>query len=157
MHAQHAELDRVRRAQAGASSSRAAESSQSDLEDRLADVVRRAEEAEFELTKRVSTNTFCKGGVDTPHNGVDTIPHTPRQKAEEMLRLCRHESKSRSTQDEIWSTLDLVPRTVCLQNGTGGRRRMRSGRHWTSFPEQFGTGGRHHHQGRSTHYGKIAT
>ncbi|MQL97552.1 hypothetical protein Taro_030244 [Colocasia esculenta] len=86
------------------------------------------------------TNTFCKGGVDTPHNGVDTTPQNPRQKAEEMLRLCRHESKNRSTrvvdtdqeqvdtgprsqnslfaewdrrstQDEGKSTLDLVPRT----------------------------------------------
>ncbi|MQL82241.1 hypothetical protein Taro_014713 [Colocasia esculenta] len=35
-----------------------------------------------------------------------------------------------------------------------GRRRMRAGRHWTSFPEQpifrIGTAGRHNHQSRST-------
>ncbi|MQL69603.1 hypothetical protein Taro_001897 [Colocasia esculenta] len=54
------------------------------------------------------TSTFCKDGVDTPHNGVDTTPQTQRQKAEEMLRL--------STQDEGRSTLDLVPRTACFQN-----------------------------------------
>ncbi|MQM05876.1 hypothetical protein Taro_038693 [Colocasia esculenta] len=67
----------------------------------------------------------------------------------------------RSTQDEGRSTLDLVPRTIyfqnwdsrstlppeqvdtgsiprtiCLQNGTAGRCKMRAGRHWTSFPEQ---------------------
>ncbi|MQM06077.1 hypothetical protein Taro_038898 [Colocasia esculenta] len=47
------ELDWVRRAtEAGASSSRAVEGSQSDLEDRLAAVVRRAEEARVELAKR---------------------------------------------------------------------------------------------------------
>ncbi|MQL95925.1 hypothetical protein Taro_028595 [Colocasia esculenta] len=47
------ELDRVRRAEeADASSSRAAENSQSDLEDRLAAVVRRAEEARAELAER---------------------------------------------------------------------------------------------------------
>ena len=92
----------------------------------------------------------------------------------------------RSTQNEGRSTLDLVPRiayfqnwdsrstpppgqvdtgsiprTACLQNGTAGRRKMRAGRHWTSFPEQpvvrFGTVCRHHHQGRSTHYGNIPT
>ncbi|MQL76762.1 hypothetical protein Taro_009159 [Colocasia esculenta] len=47
-----AELERVRRAQFGASSSRAAESSQSDLEDRLADAVKRAEEARAKLAER---------------------------------------------------------------------------------------------------------
>ncbi|MQM00942.1 hypothetical protein Taro_033693, partial [Colocasia esculenta] len=95
-----------------------------------------------ELKKMRSTNTFCKGGVDTPHNGVDTIPQTQRQKAEEMLNCVdtsqkagRHESQIpgirllRSTLIRIRSTLDLVPRTICLQNGTGGRRRMKVGRH----------------------------
>ncbi|MQL87665.1 hypothetical protein Taro_020218 [Colocasia esculenta] len=47
----HAELDRVRRTQTGASSSRVAEGSQSDLEDRLAAAVRRAEEAQAELAE----------------------------------------------------------------------------------------------------------
>ncbi|MQM07792.1 hypothetical protein Taro_040634, partial [Colocasia esculenta] len=47
------ELERVRRAAgAGASSSRVPESSQSDLEDRLAASVRRAEEAQTELAER---------------------------------------------------------------------------------------------------------
>ncbi|MQL92787.1 hypothetical protein Taro_025419 [Colocasia esculenta] len=47
------ELERVRRAAgAGASSSTAPESSQSDLEDRLAAAVRRAEEAQAELAER---------------------------------------------------------------------------------------------------------
>ncbi|MQM13068.1 hypothetical protein Taro_045990 [Colocasia esculenta] len=47
------ELERVRRAAAtGASSSRPAEGSQSDLEDRLAAIVRRAEEAQTELAER---------------------------------------------------------------------------------------------------------
>ncbi|MQL82098.1 hypothetical protein Taro_014564 [Colocasia esculenta] len=133
---------------------------------------------EFKIMQRPGTKTFCKDGVDTPHNGVDTTPQTQRQKTDEMLRL--------STQDEGRSTLDLVPRTtcfqnwdsrstpppgqvdtgsiprtVCLQNGTAGQHKMRAGRHWTSFPEQpvfrFGTVCRHHHQGRSTHYGKIPT
>ncbi|MQM08910.1 hypothetical protein Taro_041768 [Colocasia esculenta] len=49
-----AELERVRRAQAGASSSRAVESSQSDPEDRLVDAVRRAEDAQAELVERVA-------------------------------------------------------------------------------------------------------
>ncbi|MQL96822.1 hypothetical protein Taro_029505 [Colocasia esculenta] len=50
---QRRELERVRRAAAGgASSSRAAESSQSDLEDRLAAAVRRAKETQAELAKR---------------------------------------------------------------------------------------------------------
>ncbi|MQM10760.1 hypothetical protein Taro_043657 [Colocasia esculenta] len=47
------ELERVRRAAgSGASSSRAVEGSQSDLEDRLAAAVRRAEEAQTELAER---------------------------------------------------------------------------------------------------------
>ncbi|MQM12031.1 hypothetical protein Taro_044942 [Colocasia esculenta] len=50
-----AELETVRRAQAGASSSRAAvETSQSDLEDRLTDAVRRAEEARADLAEWVT-------------------------------------------------------------------------------------------------------
>ncbi|MQL77284.1 hypothetical protein Taro_009690 [Colocasia esculenta] len=51
--AEQLELERVRRAVgAGASSSRAVEGSQSDLEDRLAAAVRRAEEARTELAER---------------------------------------------------------------------------------------------------------
>ncbi|MQL94025.1 hypothetical protein Taro_026677 [Colocasia esculenta] len=50
-----AELESVRRAQAGASSSKAAvETTQSDLEDRLADAVRRAEEARADLVEQVT-------------------------------------------------------------------------------------------------------
>ncbi|MQL86669.1 hypothetical protein Taro_019201 [Colocasia esculenta] len=50
-----AELERVRRAQAGASSSTAAvETSQSDLEIRLVDAVKRAEEAQADLAERVT-------------------------------------------------------------------------------------------------------
>ncbi|MQL87553.1 hypothetical protein Taro_020099 [Colocasia esculenta] len=53
LHVQRKELERVRRAAgAGASSSRAVKASQSDLEDRLAAVVRRAEEAQTELAER---------------------------------------------------------------------------------------------------------
>ncbi|MQM11586.1 hypothetical protein Taro_044500, partial [Colocasia esculenta] len=47
-----AELDRVRRTQTGASSSRVAGGSQSDLEDRLAAAVRKAKEAQAELAER---------------------------------------------------------------------------------------------------------
>ncbi|MQM18790.1 hypothetical protein Taro_051786, partial [Colocasia esculenta] len=46
------ELDRARRTHRGASSSRATEDSQSDLVDRLAGAVRRAEEAEASLAER---------------------------------------------------------------------------------------------------------
>ncbi|MQL83282.1 hypothetical protein Taro_015778 [Colocasia esculenta] len=48
---ERAELERVRRAQTGASSSRVAEGSQSDLEDRLAAAVKRAEESQAELAE----------------------------------------------------------------------------------------------------------
>ncbi|MQL73542.1 hypothetical protein Taro_005894 [Colocasia esculenta] len=52
------ELERVRRAAgAGASSSRVAEGSQSDLEDRLATAVRRAKETQTELAERVDAAT----------------------------------------------------------------------------------------------------
>ncbi|MQM19286.1 hypothetical protein Taro_052287 [Colocasia esculenta] len=51
--AEQLELERVRRAAgSGASSSRAAEGSQSDLEDRLTAAVRRAEEAQTKLAER---------------------------------------------------------------------------------------------------------
>ncbi|MQM17281.1 hypothetical protein Taro_050250 [Colocasia esculenta] len=67
------ELERVRRAAAaGASSSRAVEGPQSDLEDRLAAAVRRAEEthtdlAERETALRVATDraTELQGQVDS--------------------------------------------------------------------------------------------
>ncbi|MQM17267.1 hypothetical protein Taro_050236 [Colocasia esculenta] len=67
------ELDRVRRAaEAGASSSRAAEGSQSDLEDRLAAAVRTAKEAWAELAERetelrtaTDRATQLQGQVDT--------------------------------------------------------------------------------------------
>ncbi|MQL68332.1 hypothetical protein Taro_000600 [Colocasia esculenta] len=67
-----AELERVRRALSGASSSKAAEISQSDLEDRLADAVRRAEEARAELVERetelrtaIDRAAQLQGRVDT--------------------------------------------------------------------------------------------
>ncbi|MQM17518.1 hypothetical protein Taro_050490 [Colocasia esculenta] len=97
----------------------------------------------------VGTNTFCKRSVDTLHNGVDIITQIQRQKDEKMLRLCRHISKSVSTRvvdsgnqttqvDALSGQVDTgsVPRTVCFKI-------------WAVC--------RHHHQGRSTHYGKFAT
>ncbi|MQL77719.1 hypothetical protein Taro_010143 [Colocasia esculenta] len=117
------------------------------------------------------TKTFCKDGVDTPHNGVDTTPQTQKQKDEEMIRLltldlaprtaCFQNWDSRSTPPPGQLDTGSIPRTACLQNRTASQRNMRAGRHWTSFPEhpvvRFGTVCRHHHQGRSTHYGNIPT
>ncbi|MQL76351.1 hypothetical protein Taro_008745 [Colocasia esculenta] len=67
------ELERVRRAAgAGTSSSRVVESSQSDLEDRLAAAMRRAEEAQAELAERetalgaaIDRATQLQGQVDS--------------------------------------------------------------------------------------------
>ncbi|MQL67854.1 hypothetical protein Taro_000109 [Colocasia esculenta] len=62
------ELERVRRAAAGgASSSRATEGPQLDLEDRLAAAVRRAEETQADLAERAATDqaTELQGQVDS--------------------------------------------------------------------------------------------
>ncbi|MQL97125.1 hypothetical protein Taro_029814 [Colocasia esculenta] len=75
------ELERVRRvAGAGASSSRAAEGSQTDLEDQLAAAVRKAEEAQTELAERereLRTATDCasqlQGQVDAATGERDRL------------------------------------------------------------------------------------
>ncbi|MQL71585.1 hypothetical protein Taro_003921 [Colocasia esculenta] len=78
-------------------------------------------------------------------------------------------ANDRSTQDEGKSTLDLAPRTVCLKNGTAGRRKMRAGRHWiisqNSLFSELGQevdtttrAGRHHIYPVSTHsLGQVDT
>ncbi|MQL82089.1 hypothetical protein Taro_014550 [Colocasia esculenta] len=68
-----AELERVRRAQSSASSSRVAESSQSDLEDRLADAVRRAEEARAELAEQETELRTATDRVAQLQGQVDTV------------------------------------------------------------------------------------
>ncbi|MQM20062.1 hypothetical protein Taro_053075 [Colocasia esculenta] len=68
------ELDRVRRAaEAGASSSRAVEGSQSDLEDRLAAAVRRAEEARAELAERETELRTATDRATQLQGQVDTV------------------------------------------------------------------------------------
>ncbi|MQL81242.1 hypothetical protein Taro_013698 [Colocasia esculenta] len=67
------ELERVRRAVGtGASSSRVAEGSQSDLEDRLAAALRRAEEAQTELAKQERELTTATDRVSQLQGQVDT-------------------------------------------------------------------------------------
>ncbi|MQL95823.1 hypothetical protein Taro_028490 [Colocasia esculenta] len=63
-HVQHVELTRLRATQAGLSSSRAAaETSQSDLDDRMARALRRVEEAETTLEERVAELRTATGQV----------------------------------------------------------------------------------------------
>ncbi|MQL73694.1 hypothetical protein Taro_006036, partial [Colocasia esculenta] len=76
--------------------------------------------------------------------------HTPQ--------WCRHntsdsKAKSRRNAKTVLTLVKKQVDTSCKfqELDYPGRRRMRAGRHWTSFPEQpvfrIGTAGRHHHQG----------
>ncbi|MQM03253.1 hypothetical protein Taro_036028, partial [Colocasia esculenta] len=92
------------------------------------------------------TNIYCKGGVDTPHTGVDTMLQVLRQKIKKWStsvdtrpgqvdtrdRSQRNKSTdfySRSTPDGIRSTLESLPRRPVLQLATAGRHYSISGRH----------------------------
>ncbi|MQM22738.1 hypothetical protein Taro_055795 [Colocasia esculenta] len=71
---------------------------------------------EFKIMQRPGTNTFCKGSVDTPHNGVDTTPQTQRQKAEEMLRLQALILKDFNAKAEIIARAPIIVRWNPLVN-----------------------------------------
>ncbi|MQM00185.1 hypothetical protein Taro_032916 [Colocasia esculenta] len=68
---------------------------------------------------------------------------------------------SRSTHSQSRSTLDPVPRTASLQIWDSRSTHSQSKSTRDLLPRTsvliFGTVCRHHHQGRSTHYGKFAT
>ncbi|MQL97365.1 hypothetical protein Taro_030049 [Colocasia esculenta] len=79
------ELERVRRTAAtGASSSRVVESSQLDLEDRLAAAVRRAEEAQRELEDRVDS---VAGERDQLRIQVETAEARMNEVTRELVTL----------------------------------------------------------------------
>ncbi|MQL86267.1 hypothetical protein Taro_018802, partial [Colocasia esculenta] len=90
----------------------------------------------------------------TQHQSRSTLDSVPRT-------TCLQNWDSRSTQDQSRSTLDSVPRTACLQNWDSRSTQLQSRSTLDLVPRtavlRFGTVCRHHHQGRSTHYGKIAT
>ncbi|MQL78561.1 hypothetical protein Taro_010991, partial [Colocasia esculenta] len=93
---------------------------------------------------RMGTNTFCKRSVDTLHNGVDTITQIQRQKDEQMLRLCRHMSKSVSTRvsysgnqtTQVDTLSGQVDTRACSQNSNF----QNWGQQVDATPEQVDTG-----------------
>ncbi|MQL86477.1 hypothetical protein Taro_019008 [Colocasia esculenta] len=108
------ELERVRRAAgAGASSSRAA-GSQSDLEDRLAAVVRRAEEAQTELAERVDAATGERDQLRIRAEAAELLVaettwelatlRVQRSSVDqtEMARLCTDATAQQIRIDELW-------------------------------------------------------
>ncbi|MQM08673.1 hypothetical protein Taro_041533 [Colocasia esculenta] len=96
--------------------------------------------------KTERTNTYCKGGVDTPHIGVDTMLQALRQKmkkwsssvdtrpgqvdtrdrSQRNMQTCFY---LRSTLNQMVSTLESLPRRPVFQMATAGRHEMISGRH----------------------------
>ncbi|MQL99237.1 hypothetical protein Taro_031958, partial [Colocasia esculenta] len=85
------------------------------------------EEAEAEDRRAIWTNIYCKGGVDTPHNGVDTMLQALRQRMKKWSTSVdtrpgqvdtRDRSQRnmltgfylRSTPNAIRSTLESLPR-----------------------------------------------
>ncbi|MQL70884.1 hypothetical protein Taro_003206 [Colocasia esculenta] len=110
------------------------------------------------------TNIYCKGGVDTPHTGVDTMFQALRQKMKKWSTSVdtrpgqvdtRDRSQRniltgfylRSTRDDIRSTLESLPRRPVFQMAKAGRHEMISGRHYMPLPgncfAQSGTVCRH--------------
>ncbi|MQM23059.1 hypothetical protein Taro_056120 [Colocasia esculenta] len=94
----------------------------------------------------VGTNIYCKGGVDTPHTGVDTMFQAPRQKMKKWSTSVdtrpgqvdtRDRSQRnmltgfyrRSTLNQIVLTLESLPRRPVFQMAKAGRHEMISGRH----------------------------
>ncbi|MQL71389.1 hypothetical protein Taro_003715 [Colocasia esculenta] len=92
------------------------------------------------------TNIYCKGGVDTPHTGVDTMFQALRQKMKKWSTSVdtrpgqvdtRDRSQRnmltgfylRSTLNYIVSTLESLPRRPVFQMSKAGRHEMISGRH----------------------------
>ncbi|MQL70695.1 hypothetical protein Taro_003015 [Colocasia esculenta] len=90
-------------------------------------------------SKPQRTNIYCKDGVDTPHTGVDTMFQDLRQKVDTKCRqvdtrwlsqkACLSDDQSRSTRDDIRSTLESLPRRPVLLSGTWCRHWIISGRH----------------------------
>ncbi|MQL79823.1 hypothetical protein Taro_012278 [Colocasia esculenta] len=97
---------------------------------------------EFKVLNRPGTDTFCKGSVDTTISGVDTmvqnkgrnvkkspsqVDTSPEQvdtkwnqvdTREPSQKACFSDGQSRSTRDEIRSTLESLPRRAVLLSGT---------------------------------------
>ncbi|MQL71959.1 hypothetical protein Taro_004306 [Colocasia esculenta] len=124
-----AELDRVRRAQAGASSSRVAESSQSDLEDRLADAVAK-------LRTTTDRATRLQEEVDRVAAERDQLCTQTDEMADELARLRTQEpAVDQAELDRLRSEL-LAQQTLAmgLQDVmmaiSWSRSRSRSGREW---------------------------
>ncbi|MQL87133.1 hypothetical protein Taro_019668 [Colocasia esculenta] len=82
-------------------------------------------------SEQVNTGPCCQNSLFSIWDSVST---PPPGRVDTLRKDCN--LNWMSTQHQSRSTLDLVPRTAC---------------------SQFGTVCRHHHQGRSTHYEKIAT
>ncbi|MQL89845.1 hypothetical protein Taro_022424 [Colocasia esculenta] len=68
--------------------------------------------AGFPLPK--GTNIYCKGSVDTPHTGVDTMLQALSQKMKRNGQLV-------STLDQGRSTLETDPKETYQQASTSGR------------------------------------
>ncbi|MQM21953.1 hypothetical protein Taro_055000 [Colocasia esculenta] len=79
------------------------------------------------LADRYRTNIYCKGGVDTPDTGVDTMFQAPRQKMKKWSTSV--DTRPGSTRDDIRSTLESLPRRPIFQMAKAGRHEMILGRH----------------------------
>ncbi|MQL71262.1 hypothetical protein Taro_003593 [Colocasia esculenta] len=96
--------------------------------------------------QRKGTNIHCKGGVDTPHTGVDTMFQALSQNMKNWSTSVdtspgqidtRDRSQRnmltgfnlRSTLNQIVSTLESLPRRPVFQMAKAGRHEMISGRH----------------------------
>ncbi|MQM12980.1 hypothetical protein Taro_045900 [Colocasia esculenta] len=96
--------------------------------------------------KKERTNIYCKGSVDTPHTGVDTMLKALSQNMKNWStsvdtkpgqvdtrdRSQRNKSTGiylRSTPNAVRSTLESLPRRPIFQLTTAGRHYSISGRH----------------------------
>ncbi|MQM00488.1 hypothetical protein Taro_033224, partial [Colocasia esculenta] len=94
----------------------------------------------------IGTNIYCKGSVDTPRTGVDTMlqalsqnmkkwstsVYTRPGQVDTRNRSQRNKSTNfylRSTPNAVRSTLESLPRRPVFQLATAGRHYSISGRH----------------------------